>query len=154
MGKPHAIFFETIPENERASREDLVNSANHYFTALARHDSKGYYPFTEGCVRLENGMVSTNDCLANFTGTSLNGIVDRIRDRRFVAVDRERGIVFSFAFFDHYRINWTWQLAELFRIEKGKIRRVEAVFHQAPFGIPSGWSTYERSISEEIQSIR
>jgi hypothetical protein len=33
-------------------------------------------------------------------------------------------------------------------------RRVEAVFHQAPFGIPSGWSTYERSICEEIQSIR
>ena len=81
-------------------------------------------------------------------------IVDRIRDRRFVAVDRERGVVFSFAFFDHYRINWTWQLAELFKIEKGKIRRIEAVFHQAPFGIPSGWSTYEQSISEEIQSVR
>ena len=27
--------------------------------------------------------------------------LSRIRDRRFVAVDRERGIVFSFAFFDH-----------------------------------------------------
>jgi hypothetical protein len=131
-----------------------VTQANYYFTALARHDSKGYYPFTEGCVRFENGITSTDDCLAQFTGTSLNNIVDRIRDRRFVAVDRERGIVFSFAFFDHYRINWTWQLAELFKIEKGKIRRIEAVFHQAPFGIPSGWSTYEQSISEEIQSIR
>jgi len=154
MGKPHPMFFEPIPEAARASREDLVIAANHYFTALARHDSKGYYPFTKDCVRIENGMVSTNDCLANFTGTSLNGIVDRIRDRRFVAVDRERGIVFAFGFFDHYRINWTWQLAEIFKIEKGMIRRVEAVFHQAPFGIPSGWSTYERSISEEIQSIR
>jgi hypothetical protein len=154
MGKPHPIFFEGIPAAARASREDLVIAANHYFTALARHDSKGYYPFTKDCVRIENGMVSTNDCLANFTGTSLNGIVDRIRDRRFVAVDRERGIVFAFGFFDHYRINWTWQLAEIFKIENGLIRRVEAVFHQAPFGIPSGWSTYERSISEEIQSIR
>jgi hypothetical protein len=154
MTKPHDVYFQVIPENERMSREDLVIAANYYFTALARHDSKGYYPFTEGCVRFENGMTSTNDCLANFTGTSLNNIVDRIRDRRFVAVDRERGIAFAFAFFDHYRINWTWQLAELFKIEKGKIRRIEAVFHQAPFGIPSGWSTYERSISEEIQSIR
>ncbi len=27
-------------------------------------------------------------------------------------------------------------------------------FAQAPFGIPSGWSTYPQSISEEIQSIR
>ena len=47
-------------------------------------------------------------------------------DRRFVAVDRERGIVFAFAFFDHQNINWTWQLGELFKIEKGKIRRIEA----------------------------
>ena len=29
-----------------------------------------------------------------------------------------------------------------------------ALFHQAPFGIPSGWSTYEQSLSEAIQSIR
>jgi hypothetical protein len=88
------------------------------------------------------------------TSYPLNGIVSRIRDRRFVAADTERGIVFAFAFFDHHRINWTGQIAELFKIEKGMSRRVEAVFHQAPFGIPSGWSTYEQSISEEIQSVR
>ena len=154
MGKPNAIFSEVIPENERASREDLIQSANYYFTGLARHDGNGYYPFTTDCVRFENGIETTNDCLKQFTGHSLDNIVNRIRDRRFVAVDRERGIVFAFAFFDHYRINWTWQLAELFKIEKGKIRRVEAVFQQAPFGIPSGWSTYPQSIGEEIQSVR
>jgi hypothetical protein len=154
MGQPHPMYFEVIPEDERHTREELVAAGNHYFTALARHDSQGYYPFTEDCERYENGMLSTNDCLANFTGDSLNGIVDRIRDRRFVAADTERGIIFSFAFFDHYRINWTWQLAELFKIENGQIRRVEAIFHQAPFGISSGWSSYEEAMSEEIQSIR
>jgi hypothetical protein len=154
MGQPNPIFFEVIPENERLSREELVEAGNYYFTALARHDGKGYYPFTEDCERYENGNLSTDDCLANFTGPGLNGIVKRIRDRRFVAADTERGIVFAFAFFDHHQINWTWQLAELFKIENGKIRRVEAVFDQAPFGIPSGWSTYEQSISEEIQSVR
>lgn len=154
MGEPHPIFFEVIPEDERHTREELVEAGNHYFTALARHDSQGYYPFTEDCVRWENGFLATDDCLENFTSDSLNGIVSRIRDRRFVAADPERGIVFAFAFFDHHRINWTWQLAELFKIENGLIRRIEAVFHQAPFGIPSGWSTYEQSISEEIQSVR
>ncbi|HUF71913.1 MAG TPA: hypothetical protein VMR74_03325 [Gammaproteobacteria bacterium] len=154
MGEPHPIFFEVIPEDERHTREELVEAGNHYFTALARHDSQGYYPFTEDCERWENGFLATDDCLANFTGDSLNGIVDRIRDRRFVAADTERGIVFAFAFFDHHRINWTWQLAELFKIENGLMRRIEAVFHQAPFGIPSGWSMYEQSISEEIQSVR
>jgi hypothetical protein len=154
MGQPHPMFFEVIPEDERHTREELVAAGNHYFTALARHDSNGYYPFTEDCERYENGMLSTDDCLENFTGPGLNGIVDRIRDRRFVAADTERGIIFAFAFFDHYRINWTWQLAELFKIENGQIRRIEAIFHQAPFGIPSGWSSYEDAMSEEIQSIR
>jgi hypothetical protein len=154
MGEPHPIFFEVIPEDERHTRDELIVAGNHYFTALARHDSQGYYPFTEDCERWENGSLATDDCLANFTGSSLNDIVKRIRDRRFVAADTERGIVFAFGFFDHHQINWTWQIAELFKIENGQIRRIEAIFHQAPFGIPSGWSTYEQSISEEIQNIR
>ena len=104
--------------------------------------------------RFENGVAMTQrNCKQQFE-QSLRGIVSRIRDRRFVAVDRERGIVFAFAFFDHEQINWTWQLAELFKIENGLIRRVEAVFHRAPYGTPSGWSTFEQAMSESIQSVR
>jgi hypothetical protein len=156
MGEPHEIYREAIPEADRASREELVEAANHYFTGLARNDSQGYYPFTDDCIRYENGILVTRDftCKEQFENGSLNNVVSRIRDRRFVAVDRERGIVYSFAFFDHHQINWTWQLAELFKIENGQIRRIEAVFHQAPFGIPSGWSTYEQAMSESIQSVR
>lgn len=159
MGEPHAIFREDIPEDERMTREELVTVGNYYFTGLDNNDGQGYYPFTDDCVRFENGV----DVL-NFTGTrttckaqfenDLKGIVSRIRDRRFVAVDQEKGIVFAFGFFDHHRINWTWQLAELFKVENGQIRRIEAIFHRAPFGIGSGWSTYEQSISREIQDIR
>ena len=36
----------------------------------------------------------------------------------------------------------------------GQIRRVEAVFHRAPYGIPSGWSSFEQAMSESIQSVR
>ncbi len=154
MGEPHEIFREVIPESERASREELIETANYYFTGLARNDGQGYYPFTDDCMRYENGIVATRDCKAQFEDGSLFDVVSRIRDRRFVAVDRERGIVYAFAFFDHHQINWTWQLAELFKIENGQIRRIEAVFHQAPFGIPSGWSTYEQAMSEAIQSVR
>lgn len=159
MGAPHPIFTTSIPAAERMSRADLVETANHYFTGLENNDGKGYYPFTDDCVRFENAV----DVLA-FNGPrktcrkqfeeDLKGIVDRVRDRRFVAVDRERGIVFSFAFFDHHRINWTWQIAELFRIENGQIRRIEAIFHQAPFGMPSGWSTHEQAMSSDIQDVR
>jgi hypothetical protein len=166
MKAPHPVYREVIPPAKRASREQLVETANHYFTGLAPNDGKGYYPFTDDCIRFENGV----DVLANALDpatqkrgrmtckyqfeAALKGVVSRVRDRRFVAVDRERGIVFAFAFFDHQAINWTWQLGELFKIEDGKIRRIEAVFHRAPFGINSGWSTYEQGMSEDIQSIR
>lgn len=153
MGKPHEVYFETIPEARRPTREELIKTANYYFTGLQRNDGKGYYPFTDDCVRFENGMVTTRECKKQFE-ESLKNLVSRIRDRRFVAVDRERGLVFAFAFFDHYNINWTWQLGEIFKIEDGKIRRIEALFHRAPFGINSGWSTFEQGMSEELQDIR
>jgi hypothetical protein len=159
MGAPHAVFRESIPDKERMSRADLVTTANYYFTGLENNDGKGYYPFTDDCVRFENGVDvlarggQRTTCKQQFE-TGVKGIVSRIRDRRFVAVDREKGIVFAFGFFDHHRINWTWQLAELFKIEKGQIRRIEAVFHRAPFGINSGWSTYEQGISSEAQDVR
>ena len=155
MGAPHEIFTQAIPEAERASREELIKTANYYFSGLQRWDGKGTYPYTDDCVRFENGMMASPDVKKQFTDGSLRNMgVSRIRDRRFVAVDRERGIAFAFAFFDHVSINWTWQLAELFKIEKGKIRRVEAVFHKCPYGTNSGWSTYEQGISEEYRSIK
>jgi hypothetical protein len=85
--------------------------------------------------------------------------VTRVRDRRFVAVDPERGLVFSFVFYDYaagknrtYPLAdgkevsngptrpWSFERAELFRIEKGKIREVDAILEQVPYGMGSGWS--------------
>jgi hypothetical protein len=167
MGAPHAVFREVIPEAQRLSREALIKTANYYFAGLQRNDGKGYYPFTDDCERFENGNQSTNvpqrnpvnnetitpGCKQQFE-IALKNVVSRVRDRRFVAVDRERGIVFAFAFFDHENINWTWQLGELFKIQDGKIRRIEAVFHRVPYGINSGWSTFEKGMSDEPQVIR
>jgi hypothetical protein len=167
LGAPHPVFAEALPANQRPSREELIHTANYYFAGLQRNDGKGYYPFTDDCDRYENGNHATNvparnpvtgqtevlNCKKQFE-VALKNVVSRVRDRRFVAVDRERGIVFAFAFFDHENINWTWQLAELFKIQDGKIRRIEAVFHRAAYGINSGWSTYEQGISDQPQIIR
>jgi hypothetical protein len=49
---------------------------------------------------------------------------------------------------------WTWQIAELFKIEKGKIRRIEAVSHKCPYGMNSGWSAYEKGFSDEAQIVK
>ena len=167
MGAPNPIFGEVIPESKRPSRDELIRTANYYFSGLQRNDGKGYYPFSDDCDRYENGNHSTNVPMRNpATGetevmgckkqfeVALRNVVSRVRDRRFVAVDREHGIVFAFAFFDHEQINWTWQLGELFKIQDGRIRRIEAIFQRAPYGINSGWSTYEQGISDQPQIVR
>jgi len=191
MGAPHAIFAEPLPEADRPSRTEMIQTANYYFTGMQQNDGKGHYPFTDDCERYENGERATNvplkpgqkrpdpkkelsyssawSCKEQFE-SGLIHFVTRIRDRRFVAVDRERGIVFSFCFFDHAAGKsryfkspdgrdvvagptepWTWQVAELFKIEKGNIRRIEAILQRCPYGMNSGWSTYEQGMSDQIQ---
>jgi hypothetical protein len=84
-------------------------------------------------------------------------IVTRIRDRRFPLVDEDKGVAFAFAFFDHagnvhdfplsdgtlspgrIKAPFTWEIAEAFRVEKGKIKTVEAVLNNAPYGLKAGW---------------
>ena len=171
IGTPWPGYFEAVPEAERHSRAELVEMASAYFEAVERNTGNDYYPFTDDCLRLENGMIaaasdeeraalpdrpafgSIETCKGQFE-TSLIGTVTSVRDRRVVAVDPERGIVFAFAFFDHRPINWTWQLGELFKVEKGEISRIEAVFIRGPYGICSGWSTYAQCRSEEPQDVR
>ncbi len=172
---PRAIFSQPVPAAERETREELVKTANMYFSGLQNNDGKGVYPFADDCDRIENGMQTTNNaeagkaqppspgnrilglgCEAQFK-TGFFKIVTQIRDRRFVIVDRERGLAFAFAFFDHagtvksirltdgsvfpstLRHPLTFEIGELFKIEKGKIRAIQAVLTQEPYGIKSGW---------------
>lgn len=183
MGRPHPVFLEPVAMAERASREDLIRTANMYFSGLERNDGKGAYPFTEDCNRIENGEQTTNHpspqaagrfdvgalgCKAQFESGFFH-FVTRIRDRRFVVVDRERGLALAFVFFDHAgncrpvklpdgRVlpagparPFTWEIAELFKIERGKIRQIEAVIDQSPYGMRSGWSAWEDGMSSRAR---
>jgi hypothetical protein len=193
LGSPHPSFLAPIPPAERMSREDLIKTANMYFSGMEKNDGKGLYPFTDDCNRIENGSLSTNvpvregetrpdaktsnsyssnwSCKEQFE-SGLIHFVWRIRDRRYVAVDRERGLVFSFAFFDHALGKdrtfqapngrtvtggptdpWTWELAEMFKIEKGKIRQIEAALLRAPYGMNSGWSSWEDGMSSAARDV-
>jgi hypothetical protein len=108
-------------------------------------------------------------CLEQFKSGLLH-FVTRIRDRRYVAVDRERGLVFAFAFFDHSAGDtrnfttpsgravsagpvqpWTWEIAELFKIENGKLGQIEAVLDRSPYGMTSGWSSWEDGMSDRAR---
>jgi hypothetical protein len=187
------IYLATVPKSERTSRAELIATANKYFTGMQKNDGMGDYPFADDCNRLENGMQTTNaptpagqtrpdpktstnyssqwSCMEQFKSGLLH-FVSRIRDRRYVAVDEERGIVFAFGFFDHEGGEtrhfstpdgrqvvsgpvqpWTWELAELFKVQGGKIHRIQAVLQRSPYGMNSGWSTWEQGLSDQARDV-
>lgn len=185
IGTPRRAWSEPVPPGERLPRDALVAIGNAYFSGIERNDGKGRYPLAEDCARLENGLVLAGDptlvsprahgrpngpqigCLEQFR-SGIFYYVTRIRDRRFVLVDPERGVAFAFAFFDNAggnsrfgtlpdgrrvetgpKIPWTWAIAEVFKIENGLIGPVESVLHQMPYGMGSGWSSWEDSLSSE-----
>ncbi len=178
LGTPREAF--RTPVDDPMGRADLVETANKYFSGLAGNDEVDEYPFTEDCHRIENGDTTTNvpipegetapdpeeattysvhwSCLEQFE-SGLTQFVTTIRDRRFVAVDRARGLVFAFGFFDHAAGTtrtfetpdgrtvttgpeqpWTWFIAEVFEIEDGLIDQIEAIMREVPYGMTSGWS--------------
>jgi hypothetical protein len=186
-------LLATVPQAERMSRAELIKVSNLYFRGMQQNDGRGEYPFADDCDRLENGGRSTNAptpagekrpdprTATNYSGqwscseqfqSGLIHFVHRIRDRRFVAVDEERGIAFSFAFFDHpggetrnfetpdgRKVSagpvqpWTWQLAELFKVQDGKIHEIEAILQRSPYGMNSGWSTWEEGMSDQLRDV-
>jgi hypothetical protein len=176
IGAPNPVFLESIPVEERISRDSLKVIANMYFTGLQRNDGKGVYPFTDNCNRIENGHFTTNNPkrgaiegmspLQQFQ-SGFFAFVTRIRDRRFPIVDEERGIVYALAFFDHAGTvpeitltsgvkfpmsvlqPFTYQISEAFKIEKGKFREIQALYREAPYGMGSGWTEWEQAISSE-----
>jgi hypothetical protein len=180
---------EPLPTAERSSRTELLKIANLYFSGMQRNDGKGVYPFADDCNRIENGTFTTNaptpagqtrpdpktasnysvqwSCREQFESGLLH-FVSRIRDRRFVAIDPERGLVFSYVFFDHMagdtrtfqtpdgrmvtagpKQPWTWEIAEAFQIERGNIHQIQAIMERVPYAMSSGWSTWEEGMSAE-----
>lgn len=168
---PNALFTTTLPAEKRSSREALVKIADSYFTGLDTDHSGANVPFDELCQRRENGIETARasdpkaspmarlGCRAQFD-TGFSRIVTAVRERRYAAVDVERGLVFSFVFFDHagnvasytqpdgavvpvtnpaFRRPLTLMIGELFHIESGKIRQIEAVVQEVPYRMPSGW---------------
>jgi len=194
MGSPSPVSREVIPEANRPSREALITVANKYYTGMQKNDGKGDYPFTDDCTRYENASLTTNvplregqtrpdpktsttysanwSCKEQFE-SGLIFFVNRIRDRRYFAVDRELGHVMVFAYFDHSAGNtrhatapdgrpltggpispWTWQIAQIHKIENNLIRRIDSTLHRVQFGLKSAWSSFDDGWSDKIQIVR
>ena len=47
----------------------------------------------------------------------------------------------------------TWQIAEIFKIEKGLITKIDAFLQRSPYGMNSGWSTWEQGMSDQVRDV-
>jgi hypothetical protein len=166
------VLEEVVPEAQRRQRERLIAIADGYFSTLQLNDGTLFVEFDERCNRRENGNQTTNNPALAHIGKELAmkcedafrlGVFrfdDRLRDRRYHLVDEERGLVFASAFIDHaglvkrytltdgtereamFKTPHSFCMLELFKIQDGKLRQIEAVFVDVPYRSPSPWSRY------------
>jgi hypothetical protein len=170
-GEPRRQFVTDLPLASRRTAAQLGEIVNGYFTGLEGNHGDKPPAFATDCHRLENETPTTNVPVAadaqpsslNFPCAKAFGLGyyredTRLRNRRILAVDTERGLVYAGVFFDHdatvrsYKLKdgrdfkvrntgpWTWMIQELFEINaEGKISQVEAVLLSVPYGMRPGW---------------
>lgn len=166
--KPLPVWSEILPPALRSPRQKMIDVANGYFETLQLNDGTLRTEFTEDCNRREDGLQSTNNpaatldplwklgCEAQFRMGQYR-YDDRLRDRRFLTIDEERGIVLAGGFIDHegrlgeftltdgskrssiFRRPHSFVLLEAFKIRGGKIQQIEAVFLTVPYNTRSVW---------------
>jgi hypothetical protein len=166
--KEKPVFYEDVPASERLPREKLVSIANSYFDTIQQNTGKVYAPFADDCMRVENGVVTTGNpdgtgiskqgCAAQLS-TGLLKFVTRCRDRRFVVVDQQKGLVLVNVFFDHagtvtnfklldgteHKVGppfdrpFSFVMFELFKVKNAKIQQIEAVIQTVPYHMPTPW---------------
>jgi hypothetical protein len=152
------IWNQVVPEAERSPRAKMIEIANSYFEGIEKHTDK-LTPFHPDCNRTENGVQTTNT--SRFGSSCSSGIshftyITRVRGRRYPLVDESRGIVLGIVHFDIPGNSSaptssgdiasaltasprTLLLYELFKIESGRIREIQAFMSNAPLGASNGW---------------
>lgn len=152
-------------------RDEMVRLADGYFETMQRNDGTLHTRFHPDCNRVENGVQTTrNPDFAHIVPVAALGCEeqfrmgnyrydDRLRARRFPLVDEQRGLVMAFGFIDHcgvldeypltdgrivkspVRRPHSFYLSELFKIDGGMIRQIEAHFITVPYHMPSPWDS-------------
>jgi hypothetical protein len=182
-GTPRKQFLTDLPVSARRTPAQLAAIVNSYFTGLEGNTGDKPPEFAADCHRLENETPTTNTPVAagaqpgagNLPCAKAFGLGyyredTRLRNRRVLAVDTERGLVYTGVFFDHdatvrsYKLKdgrenkvrntgpWTWMIQELFEVNAdGKISQVEAVLLSVPYGMRPGWVTGTHLPSPQAQ---
>jgi hypothetical protein len=167
--KVKPTFLEALPPERRRSRAEMIKTLNAYLQAIvtAKPNDAIFHP---DCQRVENGVVTASNPDGDKMGklscgaqlhTGVSALLTGYREPRYFVVDEERGLVGVIFFFDHsgavtqVALNFpdgstgerkssaapfSWMAGELFKLDDGKIRRIEIVITRVPYGMRSGWS--------------
>jgi hypothetical protein len=176
-------FVTALPADKRLPRQKLAEIANSYWAGLENNRGEKVPPFAADCLRLENGTQTSGVPLEpGKNRTTINMPCHesfelgyyredtRMRNRRMLVIDEERGLVYAGCFFDHdatvrnYKVKdgtaktitqtgpWTWGTHEVFQINaEGQISQVEAVLLSVPYGQLPGWDTGIRFPSDQAK---
>jgi len=156
----HPPAERVVPKAERVSREDLIAITNSYFDSLSARD--GHIMIAHpGCVRLENGVLTTQrDAPANVPPNAagiFNGKTDCMNEgamrnifavvgRRFPLVDEEAGTVLGLGVFLRMpgaalRRN---QFSEWFVIDHNKLSAIySSMFYPDQEQLVPNWPPYD-----------
>lgn len=181
---PRAGLVQTIPADQRVSRDEMYRIADSYFDSIEQSNGD-LAPYGDDCVRHENGMQTTtntgpvaapptsaagpgaNPAMAKLLALSCHdsmnthglSYITKIRPRRLIVIDEERGLVFGFPMFVHrgnvrqikivgvpgvdtIPMNFgpiDLQACEIFAIRNGKIHEIEAMGYLLPYNAKTGW---------------
>ena len=161
--KPDEALSTPVAPTQRLARDRLIEIADSYMEGIERHDSRIILA-SDDCQRIENGIQTTNrpgrssrNCAHS---ADLLTYIKGVDERRFPIVDREHGVVVSTFIFRipgetstandgaissdaqvsaRLREPRTLLLTEWFKIDDGKIQRIEAIMHNLPPGATSEW---------------
>ena len=162
LKEPKPIYGTVLDPSECTPREKMLAAVESYFNCIENNTSD--VPFHPACNRTANGRQTTNSgpvplsCLGQFE-KKIFAYITRVRNRRYIIVDEEKGLVFGvfmmdvparkehFDLFpismDHLPVHMitphTIYLAELFKIVNGQIREIEALMFNTTLGAHSGW---------------
>ena len=128
------IYDAVLPPDEQISRAELIATANKYFDVVSGTLNYRDVPWHPECSRLEDAILTVNQpespgsCAGEFENPRVKWIV---KNRRVYVVDVARGVVVAVANFTsplEYPNNNASVVFEVFKIQDGLIRHIEAMF--------------------------
>jgi hypothetical protein len=128
------IYDAVLPPAEQVSRAQLIATADKYFDVVSGTLDYHDVPWHPECSRLEDAVLTVNQpespgsCAGEFKNPRIKWIV---KNRRIYIADVERGVVMAVANFTsppEYPNNNASVVFELFKIQDGLIRHIEAMF--------------------------